>query len=401
MTAAPRSLAYLEALVAALHAEDRARFERIYHLSVTYGHVVPPEAMWDWITVHFGSVEGVCRQRIVKITNRVTLEGSLFNDLRARRPVEAPPATEDLEEVIRENVGDPFCRPEEGTPADLFGRVRGGYARTASNVAKYDGSHGVVIFDEHHPLRFTAASVADYLDTAQAWAQEALALDPEACYPFFLWNCLWRSGASVLHGHAQIALTRGMHYARVENWRQGAIRYRAAHGQDYFADLVAVHRALGLVIDQGTAVILPSLTPFKERETLIIAPGVDADLKTAVYGVLNAFVERLRVQSFNLALYQPPLQPTPESWDGFPCIVRIVDRGALRSKTADVGAMEMFAQSVVATDPFCVFSALQPAAESPASPDLGEGGRQGCEVQRREGACHESGHAPGRPGVSG
>ena len=43
---------------------------------------------------------------------------------------------------------------------------------------------------------------------------------PQARYPFFLWNCLWRSGASILHGHAQMTLTREMHYARVESWRQ-------------------------------------------------------------------------------------------------------------------------------------------------------------------------------------
>lgn len=356
----------LDAQVAALSAEDQVRFERIFHVSITVGRIVPPEAMHSWIAGHFGSVDTVRQQRIVKVTNQVTLEGALFNELRARRPFEAPTGVGKLEDTILNSAKDPFCRPEEGTPADIFGRIRGQHALTASNVAKYDGWHGVLVFDEHHPLRFTAEQVADYVGTAQRWAQTAHRVDPEACYPFFLWNCLWKAGASILHGHAQMTLTRGMHYAKVEGWRQAALRYQTAHGSSYFADLIAVHRALGLSVDCGTATILPSLTPFKEKETCIIAPDSDKDLKSAIFLVLSTFVKRLGVQSFNLALYQPPLAATPEEWAGFPCVARIVDRGSLQSKTADIAAMEMFGQSVVATDPYRVADALRDVDSSPA-----------------------------------
>jgi galactose-1-phosphate uridylyltransferase len=344
---------------ATLSAEDRARFQRLYRVGVTVGRTAPPEPMHPWIESHFGSVDAVREQRIIKVTNLVTLEGTLFNELRARRPLESPPEAEGLDETIRSSAGGPFCQPGQGTPADTFGRIRGQWATTASNVAKYDGWHGVIIFDEHHPLRFTAGQVADYVDTAQEWAQAAHQADPQALYPFFLWNCLWKSGASILHGHAQMTLSRGMHYAQVERWRQAARRYRAEHGADYFADLVVVHRALGLTLDHGTAIIFPTLTPFKEKETYIVAPTLDGDLKSAIHLVLSTFVERLGVQSFNLALYQPPLAGTAEDWDGFPFVVRIIDRGDLHSKTADIGAMEVFGQSVVASDPFQVATALR------------------------------------------
>jgi hypothetical protein len=359
-TADPRShIADLDALVASLPAKDRACFERIFHLGVTTGEVVPPEAMHPWISGHFGSVDAVCRQRIVKVTNKVTLEGALFNELRARRPLEAPTGDDDLEATVHSSLGGPFCHPEEGTPADVFGRIEGESSLTASNVAKYDGWHGVIIFEEHNPLQFTAGQVADYVDTAQAWARKAHQADPDARYPFFIWNCLWRSGASILHGHAQMTLTRGMHYAKVEGWRQAALRYRVAHGESYFKDLIGLHRALGLAVDHGAATILPSLTPVKEKETHIVAWHLDEDMKSALYQVLSAFVGRLRVQSFNLALYQPPMADTPEDWTGFPYVFRILDRGRLWSSTSDVGAMEFFAQSVVATDPFRVADALQ------------------------------------------
>jgi galactose-1-phosphate uridylyltransferase len=360
------SIANLDTLITTLPAIDRARFERIFYLSVAIGQAIPPEAMYSEIIKHFGSVDAVRQQRIVKVTNKVTLEGALFNALRAQRPLQAPPATGNLEERIADREECDFCHPLTRTPADIFGRIRGRSALTAGNVAKYDGWHAVIVFDEHHPLRFTAEQVADYVDTAQEWARAAHQADPEACYPFFLWNCLWRSGASILHGHAQMTLTQGMHYAKIEGWRQAALRYRARYGTDYFADLVAVHRALGLAVEWGTAAILPSLTPFKEKETHIVAPRLDDDIKRALYHVLRTFVERLGVQSFNLALYQAPLADTPEDWSDFPSIFRILDRGRLENSTSDVGAMEFFAQSVVTTDPFRVADALRTEVEEGA-----------------------------------
>lgn len=349
----------LDARVLGLTDGDRTLFERIFELDVTVGRTAPPAAMHPWIETQFGSVDAVRRQRVIKVTNLVTLEGTLFNELRARRPIEAPSGSGELESTVQSSAGGAFCRPEDGTPADIFGRVRGQHALSASNVAKYDGWHGLIVFDEHHPLRFTAERVADYLDTAQEWALKAHAEDPKARYPFFLWNCLWKAGASILHGHAQMTLTRGMHYAKVESWRQAALRYEASHGANYFADLVTVHRALGLGLDHGRVVVLPSLTPFKEKETLIIAAELNEDLKAAIFLVLSTFTQKLGVQSFNVALYQPPLAATRESWDGFPLVARIVDRGRLYSRTADVAAMEMFGQSVVATDPFRLAEALR------------------------------------------
>lgn len=354
-----QSITQLDTLVAALPAGDQERFRRIFHLNTTTGELAPPAAMHAWLAQQFGSVDAVRRQRIVKVTNRVTLEGALFNALRSLRPLQAPPCAQEDAQPLENRQGCDFCHPLEGTPADTFGRIQGQHCITAANVAKYDGWHAVIVFDEHHPLRFTGNQVADYVDVGQQWALTAHRTDPGACYPFFLWNCLWRSGASILHGHAQMSLTREMHYAQIEGWRQATLRYREIHGADYFADLIAVHRALGLAVEHGSATILPSLTPFKEKETHIIGPCLDDDLKSALYKVLSTFVDHLDVQSFNLALYQPPLSETVETWDHFPYVFRILDRGNLQSNTSDVGAMEFFAQGVVSTDPFCVADALR------------------------------------------
>lgn len=353
------TIVHLPALVEVLPAEETELFRRLFHLSTTVGEVVPPESMFEWIEGYFGSVEAVRRQRIVKVTNRVTMEGTLYNELRARRPMEVR-GDQDLEQTIEASRGGPFCRPEEGTPEDVFGRVRGRHTITASNVAKYDGFHGLIIFDEHHPLRFDREGIADHLETGRRWAEQARRADPAAVYYFLMWNCLWRSGASILHGHAQMTAGREMHYGRVEALRQLAQRYREQYGADYFADLVRVHRALGLSHSFGSVDTLAYLTPIKEKEVMLIGPGVNADFVDALYAVLSSYVEQLGVRSFNVVLYMPPLAPVEEDWSAFPGVVaRIVDRGDPGNRTADIGAMELYASSVVSSDPYRVIEVLQ------------------------------------------
>ncbi len=356
---AERKVTDLPVLLEGLHGEDRALAERILDVSATTGRLDPPKAMRPWIENSFGSVDAVTAQRIVKVTNRVTLEGTLFNELRASRPLDTGVSL-DLDREIAATEGDPFCRPEEGTPADVFGRVKGEHATTASNVAKYDGFHGVVVFDDHNPLHLTPEKVSDYVAVGLEWGRKALEADPEAKYPFLMWNCLWRAGGSIIHGHAQVTATRGSHYPKVERLRRAAAAYKIEHGSDYFADLHRVHDALGLGIPLEGARAFASLTPVKEKELVVIGgePG-DESLSRAVGTLLQGYVGDLGVRAFNVAFYMPPLAPAEEDWSGFPTVVYIVDRGDPANRTSDMGAMELYAASVVASDPFRVAEVLR------------------------------------------
>jgi hypothetical protein len=53
------------------------------------------------------------------------------------------------------------------------------------------------------------------------------------------------------------------------------------------------------------------------------------------------------------------MDATEEDWVGFPVMVRIVDRGDPSSRTADFGTMELYAASVVSSDPFRLANALE------------------------------------------
>jgi hypothetical protein len=353
----------LPALVAELPKAERLRFDRLFSLQVSTGRLRPPETMQGWIARSFGSVEAVREQSILRLTNRVTLEGALFNPLRGQRPLQGS-LFGDVAQIVADTAGDQdesgFCKPESGTPADLFGRIRGRFCITASNIAKYEGWHGVIVFNQHNPLLLTREYVQDYLETGFAWLQAAHAYDPSSMYPFFMWNCLWKAGASVVHGHAQVSLAAEMAYPKLEALRRAAEQYKQREQRSYFEDLYAVHQALGLAVGNAETLGLrafASLTPVKEKEVIIIARDLEA-LSEGLYQILDCYVSELRVQSFNVAVMHPPLAETSESWEGFPLMARIVDRGDPINRASDVGAMELYAASVISSDPFEVARAL-------------------------------------------
>src|SRR3989442_14390797 len=360
----PRSVSIveLEERIASLDPETRAAAERIFSVTTTVGRLDPPVEMREWITKQFGSVHAVIAQNVVRVTNLVTFEGALFNDLRARRPAEVKGGA-DTRETIEKARGDPVCHPETGTPADTFGRIKGATGITASNVAKYAGYPGALVFADHAPLvPMTDDVIRDRLATARGWAQAAHDDDPAARYFFLLWNCLWRAGGSIVHGHMQMTLTRGMHYPRVEVLRRRSLEYAERYGSDYFDDLWLVHRALGLGDERDGARVFASLAPIKESEVVILGrPGEDeANLAPAIARVIATYRAR-GVVAYNLALLLPPLSTDgiEEDWRRFPPQARLVDRGDPANKTSDIGGMELYAASVVAADPFRLADALR------------------------------------------
>jgi len=344
-------------IIGGLPPEDRDRFLRLFQVEASLGHLVPPEHMNRWIDRYFGSLERVLTQKVVKVTNRETFEETLFNELRSRRPLEARIPAEFANEIAK-TAPDPFCEPETNTPADTFGRIRGRHTITASNIAKYDGHHGVIIFDEHDPLAFSRELVVDAVRVAQEWYARSHAEDAAAIYPLFMWNCLWKSGASIPHGHAQVSLTRGHHYGKIELQRQAARRYQRTYGHPYFDDLFLAHQSLGLGRDLGGVRVMASLTPLKEKEIVLLTDRMSDDLAVAIFRVLQCMVESLNVVSFNLVIAQPPVVETEDDWSNIPVIVRIVDRGDPLNRTSDFGAMELYAASVVSSDPFRVAEVL-------------------------------------------
>lgn len=352
----------LPELVANLPDGPRALFEAIYSLRRDEGQLRIPSEMASWVEERFGTLDEVQTQQIIRILNRYTSEGTIFNALRARRPLTGRQgdAQESSLNQLEPN-DDPLANPLALTPDNLVERVRGRRCVTAANVAMADAWHGLVVFDEPDPLRFDASDVEDYLFTAQRWSERVHDYDDEAIFPFVFWNAQWRAGASLTHGHAQVLVAKGEPYARVEAVRRAASQFSTDQERDYFKALREVHQALGLAVDVSGAAVFAHVTPVKEKEVILIGTALGEDFYRAVGRVLVAFRDALGVESFNLVLYGPPLGGANDSWVGFPAIARIVDRGSLDVQTSDIAAMELYGQSVVASDPFQVAAVLRGA----------------------------------------
>ncbi len=350
----------LPELVGQMTKDERQLFNRIFSYDSTPAQIKIPPSMRAYCERFFGSVEAVERQRPIKITNNITLETSLFNELRSRRPQPLNgPALED--QIEAERKFDPFANPLEGTAPDIFGRVEGQHSLTASNIAKFDTWHSVVMFNEYHPLHFEAEQVVDYMMTARAWAEQVRQQDEQACYFFFMWNCLFRAGASIMHGHTQMTVTRQQHYGGIERLRRDAQDYSRQHRRGFFNDLVQVHKALGLTATPADRVMaLASLTPRAEREMWLLSDLWSPELGLALYKAL-AYYQSVGAVAFNVVAYVPPIGPPPqgEDWGEFPVILRLVDRGNPQSPSSDFGAIDIFAASTIVNDPFEVASGFQ------------------------------------------
>jgi hypothetical protein len=351
------SITELAEIVSALPPHTQQVFNHIFSVNVLKGTLKPPAQMLPWIEERFGSVDKVTRQKVVRVTNLVTAESSIFNPLRSLRPHDFSQAATDEPRNMTLMEDDPFSSPLDSTPEDPFGRVKGKYCITASNVAKFEQYHCVVIFKNHEPLSFNRSEVADYIGTGWKWAQKAHAYDPSAKYCLFLWNCTNRAGASIMHGHAQVIIGSGSHYAKVEQLCTAVSGYSNKYGRNYFNDLFMVHQALGLAWKSGDARTIVYLTALKQREVMVLGHSPDDSFTTSIYDVLSCFRDRLQVKSFNLGIIFPPLGDV-SGWEGFPLIARMVDRGDTGDLSSDIGAMEFYGANVVNSDPFETARAL-------------------------------------------
>ncbi|HEY3290561.1 MAG TPA: hypothetical protein VGK87_10580 [Anaerolineae bacterium] len=339
----------LPALIARLPDEARARFERIFRVELVEGHLHVPEAMREWTMKRFGSISDVEHQQIVRVTNKVTWEGAIFNPLRARRPLR-----------FREDHGhhahteaDLFANPLTMTTEDVYGRINGEYCVTTSNIARWDAQCSVLVFAEPDPLAFTRAHLRDYFRTTLKWAEAAHRVDPEARFLAWMWNGGSAGGASIPHAHAQMGLGRSTPYAMVEGLQRAALAYRAQYKHDYFVDLAAAHVDVGLGFKSAGLDAFLSLTPTRMKDTWIIGRAFDDQLADALFEVLRALVDRVGMRGFDVGVVIPPLYTLPgDDWTDFPFIARIVDRGRPDALSSDIGAMDFFGARIIADDPF-------------------------------------------------
>ncbi|MGZ7067277.1 MAG: hypothetical protein ACXVHT_03175, partial [Methanobacterium sp.] len=371
------SILELEDKIKSIKKEDEEQYRMInsiFHVSSATGSMKIPSTYRKRILEIFGKkdnegniiesekevIKRIETQKIVKTYNKWIGSGSLFNSLRASRPGMGQEEIADIKKKVDEYIkgseeGCEFCYPEINTPEDVFGRVKGKHCITGSNLAKYDAWSSVIFFKRHHPLEFSLEEVSDYIDTGFKWFKKVHNYDKKFKYPFFLWNCLQKAGASQVHSHAQILMTDEIHYAKPQFLRKIFRQYMQLTGNNYFREVYKAHEALGLTLN-GEVDGFASITPIKEKEIIIITrdnPAENESIKETIYKVLRCFIDELGVTSFNMVISCPAFGES-----SFPYMIQIVDRGSIFKTTVDTGAMELYGSSVISDDPYNVIKAV-------------------------------------------
>ena len=120
-----------------------------------------------------------------------------------------------------------------------------------------------------------------------------------------------------------------------------------------------MHKVLGLGFEHKGVKIFANLVPREDKQVTLFCEKMDKNCVSAIYKVVKCLINEFGVMSFNLGTVFPPLVKDDE-WKDMPVITRIVDRGKLEEKTADIGGMEIYDMAnVIPTDPYKVIEKIK------------------------------------------
>lgn len=383
-------------------SQHNAHFQRIFNVhSLDAACRTTPELQMKYQV----DIENV--QNVIAVENLITSDVAFFNPSRKLKPQNfsksaSSPAL--LDPTENGNRCD-FCKWQQFTATDQFGRVDRTHAVTASNLFKYGAPYqGVILFKHHDPLVFSLPQLTDLLLVADEWFLEAsthynthTAVPSDATtntnknnknklYPLFVWNALSRAGASQFHGHAQVMLSAVDFPTQIRE-KKAIQQYKATyHGAAYYEDLVAAHDAAGLVrwmnlelpsennddncggegiekeegfVSSCRSVAFPSLCPYKDSEIVILGSSLKSEaFQKMFYIALRTLIDELGHQTFNAGIYNIDIDDSAGSSEGV-VVAKVVARGKLSSAASDFGGLEVFSgASIGHTDPFIVKEAF-------------------------------------------
>jgi len=352
----------LPELVEQLPSSEKEVFLKIFYTKYTeaplgYSSLEAKQHVADRFRVSTNEVE---RRKALRVRNRVLGEETLFNPLRAKRPIQRSGGNQIktlLEENPQENCD--LCDPDNKTPEDPFGRVNGLYCTSVANAGNWDAWHAMIVPPGvHNPMDISRDVLVDMIHTGNDWLRKTNTLNPKARYPFMCINHFPRAGASQFHPHLQVLLAEDEPFIQTEELRKKTADYQYSNSYPFLDELAYCLKPLGLVKEVGSARIIFNIAPEKEKAMIIYTNDKgglpNGDLANSIYMVKKWWKESLGVTSFDLVIYLPPLDENIDGgqWCNFFPFARLVDRGSENDKTSDMGSMEIYGSSVVSSDPF-------------------------------------------------
>ncbi|KAF0298915.1 hypothetical protein FJT64_003751 [Amphibalanus amphitrite] len=362
--------AHLEMLRTAEHPECRTLagwLNTLFTVEQREANVTLPAPFLAKVLTWVGGSEQlmdiVRHQRILHVTNNLVLHEVAFNPVRAFRPQlpsAGPSAREQLHALAEETRGScDFCqwRTMTALVGEPPARFESPLSTVVGNTLKLDGGHALVLSREHSPLRLTVEGRADMVALAERWSRDQQSRRPQLRFPTLMWDVGQHAGASQVHPHVHVMLSPAHYSAGWERQRRAALLFSEIWPQDnYFSALVRAHAALGLTARLGAAVAFAAVDPVLDAEIWVVSAEPDADF-TRLYALAVATVERRLGRLCHSSSLALPALAEPAG--RLPALARLVPRGDCTSVRTDFSAIEMFALSAIALDPYEVVRELR------------------------------------------
>ena len=315
----PTSMAHLRGFLERGSASLRARFNALYEIEAKTAVMKVPDAFAAKAKAMFallpGGLAGLENQTIVTMYNKFTDEYSLFNEVRRFRPGYQERLRPEQEAAVNASYNAnsgaencDFCSMSR-TAEDVFGRIESKHCYVASNVAKYESWHSLIVSKHHSPLTFNAEIIQDYFATSQRWFEKVNSVDRDAVFPFMSWDAGPRASASQVHQHLQVVLTHDRYLSKAENTRRAASVFeRRFVGKNYWAEVAMVHSQMGLALSHGNSVVISHSCPVKEREMIVVTSDhTSPDFAEALNAALESLRDDIGVRALSMGVSFTPV----------------------------------------------------------------------------------------------
>jgi len=331
-------------------------FNRIYEIKTEKSHMNIPESLQCDPKFSFVN-DGV--QKIITLINLFTYEEVLYNPIREKRPGYIYGNDDHVildEKISKSKKNCDFCDIENRTASDPWGRIISPSREccVASNIAKYQGYHSMIIPKQHSSIELSLSLIQDLLLTAKQWFDTVNALDSNAVYPHIMWDNLPRSSASQYHMHWQVNMRSNRYFGRTQQLYDAAERYKKIYESNLLQDIITVHETLGLAIRCNNVVAMAYITPIKEMEIMIISWSESYE----IFGRMFYLALEVLFKDMNVRAISCGISLKAYNDNNYPTIARIINRGGAFDLRNDVGAMEFYGACNITNDPFVLAKAL-------------------------------------------
>ena len=204
-----------------------------------------------WLNNDEELIKATKHQQLIFVDNLWTLESTVYNPVRAKRPGGNGPGGAAKKYVLKlsedTKEGCDFCNYKQYTASDTFGIRESNHSVVVSNTFKIEKYHGMTLFKKHRPVDFTQDEFIDAIDLSMLWFKITQALVPEDKYRFMYMDLLPKASASQVHPHMHLTVGDYAYYARWNAFHQSAQRFSTEFtNKNYWTSLLEVHNSLGL-----------------------------------------------------------------------------------------------------------------------------------------------------------